>query len=123
MARPATYPWSNRWISSGSLAFGGKATASNVYQNSSEYDPAKAFDDDPDTRWGCDWGTHSCWLEVDLGEAKTFQRALLSEPFGRVQEFELQVFEDGQWRTFHRGTTIGERCEVQFAPSPDSASG
>lgn len=101
---------------SGSLAYGKTATASNVYQNSSEYGPDKAFDDDPETRWGCDWGTHACWLEVELGEPKTFQRASLSEPFGRVQEYELQVFEDGQWRTFHRGTTIGERCEVQFAP-------
>ncbi|MHB8956903.1 MAG: alpha-L-fucosidase [Pirellulaceae bacterium] len=101
---------------SGSLAYGRTAAASNVYQLSSEYSPDKAFDDDPDTRWGCDWGTHSCWLEVDLGQARTFRRALLSEPFDRVQEFELQVLEDGQWRTFHCGKTIGERCEVQFPP-------
>ena len=60
---------------SGSLAYGRTATASNVYQNSPEYSADKAFDDDPDTRWGCDWGTHACWLEVDLGEPKTFQRA------------------------------------------------
>ena len=81
-----------------------------------EYSPDKAFDDDFETRWGCDWGTHSCWLEVDLGEPKTFRRVFLSEPYGRVQEFELQVFEDGQWKTFHRGTTIGERCALEFPP-------
>jgi hypothetical protein len=30
--------------------------------------------------------------------------------------FELQVKEGEQWRTFHRGATIGEDCEVKFAP-------
>ena len=63
---------------SGSLAFAKAATASNYYQNSAEYSPDKAFDDDYETRWGCDWGTHSCWLEVDLGEPKTFRRAVLA---------------------------------------------
>ena len=62
-----------------------------MYQNQSEFGPDKAFDDNPETRWGCDWGTKSAWLEVDLGEAKTFKRAWISEPYGRVQEFELQV--------------------------------
>ena len=103
-------------LKSGSLAFARKSTASNFYQNNLQFSPDKAFDDDPDTRWGCDWGTHSCWLEVDLGEPQTFRRALLSEPFDRVQEFELQVWKDGEWKTFHRGTTIGENQSLQFAP-------
>jgi hypothetical protein len=102
---------------SGSLAYAKTATASNVHQHDPQYGPDKAFDDDYETRWGCDWGTHSCWLAVDLGEPKTFRRAALSEPYGRVQEFELQVLEDGQWQTFHRGTTIGERCTLEFPPT------
>ena len=102
---------------SGSLAFGKKATASNVYKNQSEFGPDKAFDDNPETRWGCDWGTKSAWLEVDLGEAKTFKRAWISEPYGRVQEFQLQVKQDGEWRTFHRGKTIGENFGTTFSPS------
>jgi alpha-L-fucosidase len=102
---------------SGSLAYAKTATASNFHQNDPQYGPDKAFDDDYETRWGCDWGTHSCWLEVDLGEPKTFRRAVLSEPYGRVQEFELQVFENGQWKAFHRGTTIGERCTLEFPPA------
>ena len=101
---------------SGSLALGKQATASNYFQNSPQFSPDKAFDDDPDTRWGCDWGTHSCWLEVDLGEPKTFSRALLSEPYDRVQEFELQVWLDGDWKAFHRGTTIGENRTLHFTP-------
>jgi alpha-L-fucosidase len=99
---------------SDSLAFGKKATASNVFQRSPEFSPDEAFDDDPETRWGCDWGTHFCWLEVDLGEPKTFDRAWISEPYDRVQEFELQVWQDGRWKTFHRGTAIGESCSLRF---------
>lgn len=101
---------------SGSLAHGKKATASNVYQNQAQFSADKAFDDDPETRWGCDWGTKSAWLEVDLGAAQTFSRARISEPYGRVQQFELQAWQEGQWKTFHRGTTIGENCAISFAP-------
>ena len=103
-------------IRSGSLAFGKKATASNVFQNSKTYQPAMAFDDDPATRWGCDWGTKSAWLEVDLGEPKTFDRAMISEPYGRVQEFELRAKEGERWTTFHRGATVGENLTLKFPP-------
>jgi len=99
-----------------SLTTGKKATASNWFQKSDKYAPDKAVDGNPDTRWGCDYGTHSCWLEVDLGAPQTFDRAAISEPYGRVKEFELQVWQDGAWKTFHRGTTIGEDLQIQFAP-------
>ncbi len=99
-----------------SLATGQKASASNWFRNSASYAPSMAVDGDLDTRWGCDWGTHACWLEVDLGAPKTFSEAWISEPYGRVEEFELQVWRDAGWSTFHRGTTIGEDCTVQFAP-------
>jgi alpha-L-fucosidase len=101
---------------SGSLAFGKKVTASNYFQKDPRYAPEKAVDDDLDTRWGCDYGTHSCWLEVDLGEPRTLRRALISEPYGRVTEYELQVWKSDQWQTFHRGTTIGENRTFVFAP-------
>jgi alpha-L-fucosidase len=103
-------------LPSASLAFGQKATASNVFQNSPEYAPERALDDDPTTRWGCDWGTHAAWLEVDLGQPRTFDRVYLSEPYGRVRKFELQVQRDGQWQTFHQGTMIGEEFSAKFAP-------
>ncbi len=99
-----------------SLTLGKKATASNWFQKSDNYSPDKAFDGDLDTRWGCDWGTHSCWLEVDLGAAQTFSRAWISEPYDRVQQFELQVWKEGSWKTFHQGTTLGENCEIIFPP-------
>jgi len=99
-----------------SLTTGKKATASNWFEKKDAYEPGKAVDGDPETRWGCDWGTHSCWLEVDLGEPQAFSRALISEPYGRVLEFELQVWQDNDWKTFHRGKNIGEDCEIKFPP-------
>ncbi len=99
-----------------SLTRGRKATASNWYRKMENYAPDKAVDDDLNTRWGCDYGTHVCWLEVDLGTPQTFARARISEPYGRVQEFELQVWQEEAWKTFHRGTTIGENCEIGFSP-------
>jgi alpha-L-fucosidase len=99
-----------------SLTTGRKTTASNWFQKSDTYAPDKAVDGDPGTRWGCDYGTHSCWLEVDLGEPKTFDRAAISEPYGRVKEFELQIQADGEWKTFHRGTTIGDDLNIKFTP-------
>ncbi|HOD81498.1 MAG: Alpha-L-fucosidase [Planctomycetes bacterium ADurb.Bin126] len=104
-------------VRSGSLAFRCKAVASNVFQKQAQYAPARAFDDDPDTRWGCDWGTKSAWLEVDLGADKTFRRAWISEPYGRVQEFELQVWKNDAWQTFHKGKGIGENREIKFEPT------
>ncbi|MCU0961139.1 MAG: discoidin domain-containing protein, partial [Pirellulaceae bacterium] len=68
------------------------------------------------TRWGCDWGTHSAWLEVDLGDVKTFDRVWLSEPLDRVEEFAVEVKRGSEWKTLHRGTKIGEDCELKFAP-------
>ena len=102
---------------SGSLALGKKATASNVFEKSETYSPEKAFDDDPTTRWGCDYGTHACWLAVDLGEPQTFDRAAISEPYGRVQKFTLQAKRGDGWETFHEGTTIGDNLSVKFPPT------
>ncbi|MCK4293547.1 MAG: alpha-L-fucosidase [Planctomycetes bacterium] len=101
---------------SGSLACGKKAIASNVFQNSPEFKPSRAVDDDPDTRWGCDWGTHSAWLAVDLGKPMTFDSAWISEPYNRVRKFELQFKEGNLWQTFHRGTTIAQSRLIKFSP-------
>jgi alpha-L-fucosidase len=103
-------------LASGSLAAGKPARASNTFQKSATYSPDKAFDDDPETRWGCDWGTKAAWLEVDLGKPTTVGRAVISEPYGRVQEFALEYRDGDDWRTFARGKTIGERRVLTFRP-------
>jgi len=102
-----------------SLAEGQKATASNVYQNSSRYAAAMAVDGNEGTRWATDAETGPCWLEVELGKHETFDRALIDEcvEFGvRVRAFELQYKDGDQWKTFYSGKTIGEQREVKFAP-------
>ena len=103
-------------LRSDSIAFGKTATASEFYQNSQTYSPARAFDDDPSTRWGCNYGAHAAWLQVDLGEPYTFRTAWISEPYGRVRKFELQARQGDEWQTFHHGTTIGDNLMVEFAP-------
>lgn len=92
----------------GSLTSGKAATASNVYQSMDAYTADKAFDDSPATRWATDAGTHEAWIEVDLGEPKTFSRIAIDEALERrVREFELQALDGGEWKTFYTGKTIG----------------
>ena len=100
-----------------SLTTGKPATASNVFQHMADYAPGKAFDEDESTRWATDSGTHSAWLEVDLGKPETFASAEISESCGsRVEAFELQAWQDGAWKTFYTGTTIGPEWKQGFAP-------
>ncbi len=105
-------------LPSESLATGKKAAASNVYRNLvQQFGPAMAFDDDPQTRWATDVGTHEAWLEVDLGGPQTIGRAMLSEAYAhRVQRFELQAKEGKGWRTFAKGGRIGEESMITFEP-------
>ena len=102
-----------------SLTEGKRAKASNVFRNSSGHGPAKALDDDEETRWATDADVKQCWLEVDLGKPETFDRALLDEciAFGvRVKRFELQAREGKEWKTFFQGTAMGRKLEVRFPP-------
>ncbi|MBE3096218.1 MAG: alpha-L-fucosidase [Planctomycetes bacterium] len=102
---------------SASVARGGKASASNVFQkNAASYGPDKAFDDDPGTRWAADAGTREAWLAVDLGSPQTIDRAALSEYTPRIQEFVIEYQKDGQWQAAARGKRAGEDFEMKFTP-------
>jgi alpha-L-fucosidase len=103
-------------LASDSLGAGKKARASNVFQNMvDEYGPQRAFDDDPETRWATDAGTHQAWLEVDLGEPRSIDRVRICESYApRVERFELQAKQGDAWTTFHRGAQIGEDCLIRF---------
>jgi alpha-L-fucosidase len=81
-----------------------------------QYSADKAVDDDPATRWATNTGTKQAWLEVDLGKPTTFNHAFISEDFDRVQQFELQYKEGGQWRTITEGTKIGRKLKLEFSP-------
>jgi alpha-L-fucosidase len=101
---------------SGSLTFGKQASVSNVFQKSSHYGPGMALDDNPETRWATDAGTHTAWLAVDLGRPETFSRVAISEAYDRVRRFELQYKTGQTWKPFARGTTLGEKYAAQFDP-------
>jgi len=105
-----------RALLSGSLAMAKKVTASNFFQNTPQYAPDKAVDDDPSTRWATDTGTKQARLEVDMGKPMTFDHANINEEFDRIQKFELQHRNDEQWRTFAEGTKIGKNLKLEFPP-------
>ncbi|MCX6927174.1 MAG: alpha-L-fucosidase, partial [Verrucomicrobia bacterium] len=100
-----------------SLTTGASATASNVYQNQAAYNASMAVDGNLQSRWATDVGTHQAWLEVNLGQAVTFSRAVISEAYpGRVQSFQLQRFDGGGWQTFWTGATLGDQWAQSFTP-------
>jgi len=112
----AVPPVDVRWPSR-SLAYGKKATASNVFRKMVKvHGPAMALDDDSETRWATDVGTTQAWLEVDLGEPMTFDRARIEEWAERVQEFALEARTDGEWKAFHKGMRIAPEAEFAFPP-------
>lgn len=99
------------------LASGLEARASNVFHGMDEYAADQAFDGNRDTRWATDGGTHSAWIERDLGKPLTFGRVRISEACGdRVQKFELQYQVGEEWKTALSGTTLGEKFEAKFPP-------
>jgi len=101
-----------------SVAFGGKATASNVFQKNEEYGAGKAIDDDDGTRWATDAGTKQAWLEVDLGMPKEFSKVLIKEwtdaNGGRSKSFELQYKAGEEWKTIIKGDKIGKNFKKSF---------
>jgi alpha-L-fucosidase len=99
-----------------SLTFDRPAKASNVYRKMSAHSAEAAVDDDLGTRWATDASIHEAWLEVDLGEPRTFNRAFISEEYDRVQSFELQYRRGEEWRTFARGNKIGNELTLEFEP-------
>ncbi|MHB8897902.1 MAG: alpha-L-fucosidase [Thermoguttaceae bacterium] len=107
-------------ITSGQLTFGKRVTVSHIYDadpdTAQRYKPEFAIDGDPQSGWTFNRDQPTAWLEVDLGAECTFDRAWLNEPYGRIRQFELQAEQEGQWVTFHRGTTMGENCQLEFEP-------
>lgn len=99
------------------LTIGCKITASGTWQNDTrQYGPARAVDDDPSTRWGGAEGTTTGWLTVDLGRPRSIGRVWISEGWDRTRQFELQVQTGGRWQTIHRGTTLGRNYRAPVGP-------
>jgi len=56
------------------------------------------------------------WIEFDLGKSQKISKAILYESGNKVESFELQCKAGDQWKTFYKGTGIGERSEITFEP-------
>jgi alpha-L-fucosidase len=102
-----------------SLTTKARATASNVYQNMPDFGADRAVDGSNETRWATDSGTKSAWLEVDLGQEKSFGRAVIKQAYaelGRVRAFAIEHFENGLWKPCYEGRNMGEKVSVRFTP-------
>ncbi|MEO7717164.1 MAG: alpha-L-fucosidase [Capsulimonas sp.] len=97
----------------------GAASASNVYQNSSEYGPDKAFDGNDATRWATDGGTKEAWLQRDYKTPTQIDGVNIKEAYAnRVASFQIEYrsSDDGPWISIFQGKQIGADFHCRFDP-------
>lgn len=88
--------------------------------DSSQHEGNCITDGRGDTWWQAAEGTEQATIELDLGDAFTFDRIVLMEHIvagQRIEQFTVDVFseEDG-WQQIHTGTVVGYKCICRFAP-------
>jgi alpha-L-fucosidase len=96
---------------------GRAAKASNVYKGQAPYGAHAAVDGVAATRWATDDGITSAWLEVDLGDLRTVNRAVIMAAYpelDRNRAFRIEYREGDAWRIAHQGGRIGAHQEVTF---------
>jgi alpha-L-fucosidase len=94
------------------LAKKAKITASNSRGKAAEFSPYKMLDENLRTYWSTDDSITSPELVLNFDVPVTFSVVDLREylPLGqRIEEFALDQWQDGKWREFTRGTSIGNR--------------
>lgn len=99
------------------LAAGATASASNVRDNSPDYAAARVLDGNPRTYWATDDTVAQASLTVDLGQSRTFDRALVQEEIRlgqRVGAFAIEAWDGRGWRRIAAGTTIGHKRLLRF---------
>ncbi len=85
--------------------------------NEPGYDPEKANDGDPKTRWASDFSARSGWLEIDLGGPKPIGSVMVSEiEWPETREFTIEVLDGREWREVARGTRIGPELSIDLKP-------
>jgi alpha-L-fucosidase len=96
------------------LVLGGNVTASSARLG---HGALAAIDGDSLTYWTTQEGIDSATLEVDLKEARTFDRAILQEQVRvgqRVEKFRLEAWTGSAWISLTDGTTIGYKRLLRF---------
>jgi len=90
------------------LSEGATAAASETMDK--EHDVSNIFSKDTEKYWCPKEGTEEAVIEIDLKEIKYFDRISLMEYINigqRIEAFRLEYMEDGIWKQFYEGTTIG----------------
>jgi alpha-L-fucosidase len=78
-----------------------------------------AIDRSPESCWIPHGEVTTGWLELALPEARSFDRALLQEDIRlgqHVEHFHLEAWNGSRWDTIARGSTIGYKRLLRFAP-------
>jgi alpha-L-fucosidase len=93
------------------------ASASNTFQNQSDYSADKAFDGNPGTRWATDSGTTAAWVSLKFATPQHLGKVRIQEAYpGRVQQFELMAEMGTEWKKVSSGTTLGADYRCSFSP-------
>lgn len=101
------------------LARGAQLTASGTRAGKGSFAAENVSDGNRDTYWTTDDAAATPELVLDLGRPARLNVVSLREflPLGqRVEAFALDVWRDGAWHEFARGTSIGNRRLIRTAP-------
>lgn len=91
-------------------ASGATAKADNVRGGDQRFAAAKMLDADRNSYWATDDNVTAATIEFDLGREQNFNVVRLREAISlgqRVDEFAVDVWRDGGWSEFGKGTSIG----------------
>ena len=75
------------------------------------------LDGNPASYWTAENGTAAPWVEIDLGTEALFNRSMLQEHVAlgqRIEEYVLEAWDQGGWRTLVKGTTVGYKKLDRF---------
>ena len=92
------------------LAADARLNAGSVRGNRKEWSAGNLVDGDPQTYWTTDDGVTHAEVSLEFARPLRFNLVRLREylPLGqRVDQFAVDVWRDGDWRSFGTGTSIG----------------
>jgi alpha-L-fucosidase len=102
---------------------GVRATASSVRGGSDKYSAANVLSPDTETYWAGNDGENDGWVEIDLGQERTFDIISISEHIAlgqRVLNFSCEVWTKGVWRALAVEVTIGAKRLLRCYPTTAS---
>jgi alpha-L-fucosidase len=99
-----------------------KAAASNVHKNDPQFAADNITDGDFRSRWATDDDRKSAWIEFDLGGDTTFDGAVATEGWNRIEEFAIEIPDGrGGWKAVYQGKKMGGDGELLSFPSVTAA--